>query len=354
MSTPTPNMNLQLTTIGVDSGLTWEINTNQNATTLDGHNHTSGNGVPIPSSGLNINSSLPFNGQSATGLQATQYQLQPVPLSPLTMPASVYFAGVDLYANDGAGNTVRITSGGSVNATSSGITNGTASASFVSGSLAVKSSSSSYANVDLQSVVLSNPGNTSNQLTLAAPTLSGNSQITLPNVPSQVEFLTIDSSGNVGATTPFANGIARTNLASVGQQISASSGDYFGSPSSYTQVPNLSVTITTTGRPVMIMLQPDSTNTGAAIQLAPISGSVTDLLGEFQFKRNTTAVSTSILYTQGASSANLGISVPPGNLNFLDTPSAGTYTYALYCQTGSGFGAATIYVSNCVLVAYEL
>ena len=54
----TPNMNLPESIVNVDSGLTWEQNLNKSLTIIDGHNHTTGYGVPIPPAGLNINSDL--------------------------------------------------------------------------------------------------------------------------------------------------------------------------------------------------------------------------------------------------------------------------------------------------------
>ena len=60
-------MNLPISTIGVDSGLSWEYNLNSALTILDAHNHTPGYGNQIPVSGLNINANLPFAGFSGWG-----------------------------------------------------------------------------------------------------------------------------------------------------------------------------------------------------------------------------------------------------------------------------------------------
>ena len=52
MSTTSPNMLLTLSSVGVDSGLSWENNLNASLTLVDSHNHTAGQGNQIPPSGL--------------------------------------------------------------------------------------------------------------------------------------------------------------------------------------------------------------------------------------------------------------------------------------------------------------
>ena len=95
-------MNLVISTIGVDSGLAWETNLNASLTRIDNHNHTSGNGVQIPSAGIAINSALTFNNQQATNVQA----LVLTPQSSLATLNAVYVQGADLYYNDSAGNVI--------------------------------------------------------------------------------------------------------------------------------------------------------------------------------------------------------------------------------------------------------
>ena len=72
----TPNMNLPISTVGVDTGLTWETNLNAAQSIIDGHNHTSGNGVQIPVAGISIQTSLPMNNNSLVGTQAITFVAQ--------------------------------------------------------------------------------------------------------------------------------------------------------------------------------------------------------------------------------------------------------------------------------------
>jgi hypothetical protein len=223
MSTQEPNMGLFITTIGEDSGLTWEENTNANALTIGGHTHSPGSGMQITPSGLNINSNLSFQNQQAINLQAAVF----TPQTSITTLDCIYFSGVDLYANDGAGNVIQITSGGGINATSSGISNGTASASFVSGVLVVNEAAATPANIQAGSLLIGNNTANSKFLTLAPPNaMAASYQLNLPIIPSSKSFLSIDTSGNIAAYVPISGGITTSNISAsagiTGSQLSAS------------------------------------------------------------------------------------------------------------------------------------
>lgn len=223
MSIITPEMGLTLSTIGTDSGLTWEQNLNASLLTIDNHNHTPGNGNQITPSGLNINATLTFNGQLATGLQAAQF----TPQTSLGTLGAIYVSGADLFFNDTAGNVVQITSGGTVNATSSGISSGTATASFVSGVLVVNSASNTPANIQAGSLLLGNNVASSKYLTLQPPSaMAANTTVTLPTIPSSTNFMQLDSSGNMSASIPVSAGLTTSNLSAsaniIGSQLSAS------------------------------------------------------------------------------------------------------------------------------------
>lgn len=202
MSTTTPAMGLVSPTIGTDSGLVWEQSVNANNNTVDGHDHTPGKGVQVPPSGLNINSDLPVQSNNITQIRAARFTPQgsPIPNTGADV-GEVYVSGNELFYNDvSGGNQVQITNAGNVNVTSSGISSGTASAAFSGSTLVVKSSSTSFANVDVQSIILANSGNLSNQLTLQAPTLSTSIVETLPLPPaSATSIMQMDTSGNMSA-----------------------------------------------------------------------------------------------------------------------------------------------------------
>lgn len=64
------NMGLTVPTPGVTPGPTYATNISNDLVIIDAHNHTPGNGVLVPTAGLNINANLPFNGFGATGFNS--------------------------------------------------------------------------------------------------------------------------------------------------------------------------------------------------------------------------------------------------------------------------------------------
>jgi hypothetical protein len=344
-------MGLVSPTIGTDSGLVWEQSVNANNNAVDSHDHSSNKGVQVSPSGLDINSDLPVQSNNVTQIRAARFasQASAIPNTGADV-GELYVAGNELYYNDvTGGHQVQLTSGGSVNATSSGIASGTASAAFSGATLLVKSSSTSFANVDMQSVVLANSGNLTNQLTLQAPTLSNSYPLTLPPVPSSQSFMTIDTSGNMTGYAPVNQGITHSNLAPLGQQISSSCGTFTTSSGSAVAVTNLSVAITTTGRPVFIGMMADGSGGNSVVNVS--QNAATSVVGTVYIIRGSTNLSVSTVAVQGAS-GNLVAVQPSSAFSYIDVPSAGTYTYSIKIQSGNS--STTMAIFNTVLIAYEL
>lgn len=338
MSVTTPKMGLIQPTINVDSGLSWEQAVNTNSTTIDQHNHSLGSGAQIDASGISLTKSLPFNNNSATSLQSVVFQ----PQTSLSTLLAVYTVGNDLYFNDGASNVIRITSGGTVNATSSGISSGTATASFVASVLVVNSASNTPANIQVGSVLLGNTTSGSKFLTLSPPNAMGsNYSLTLPTIPASQSFLTLDGSGNFGAPYSINQGLLRSNLPPVGQQISGSSGAFFTTSTSYVPVTNLSVTITTSGRPIMVFCTGDGTDGGTNFGNCLFA---TSKFGYAILKRGTGIIMQQVIPA--------GASIAGTALFLLDPQSAGTYTYSVWVATNTSGGA--LWANQVALVAYEL
>lgn len=368
MSTITPNMNLVLSTIAVDSGLTWEQNLNASLVLVDQHNHTPGYGAPLNSNSLNFTSPLPLNNNAILSVASVTFTPQ------ISTPAvnSLYVNGVDLYYYDGnADAPIQITLGGAVNATSSGISSGTATASFVTGVLVVNAASSTPANIQGASLLLGNNSSGSKFLTLSPPAaMASNISQTLPTIPAATSIMQMDSSGNMSATLVVdnattvissntlkvgtiqtaniaANAVTRPKLASVGQQISSGSGNFNTSSATPVAVTNLSVTITTTGRPVIVAII--STPTSTPLTLFTISGMAstnTTTTGLYYIARGGVAVYNG----QFPGGANLGEFNNPAFT--IDPVAAGTYTYTVYAYVVTG--AAAVGVNNMSLMAYEL
>lgn len=212
-------MQLSIPTVGVDTGPSYAYNINTSLNLIDAHDHSSGKGVQITPSGMNINTSLSFQGSNATSMGAVVFQNQ----TSLSTLNALYVIGSELWYNDTT-SAIQITSNGAVNATSSGISSGTASAAFAAGVLQVYSNlgTSTPGNVQCGSVLLGNNTAGSNFLTLQPPSLTGGGYaLTLPTIPVSTKFLTIDTSGNISTVSNVSGAqIAAASL--TGSQLSAS------------------------------------------------------------------------------------------------------------------------------------
>jgi hypothetical protein len=133
----------------------------------------------------------------------------------------------------------------------------------------------------------------------------------------------------------------------VGQQLSSSCGLFATSSTFYIDITNLTVTITTSGRPVMVMLQPD--------------GSATSMFTAVTSTTGTLPVSANIKLVRGASDvafweAGLQASATDSTILpailFVDAPAAGTYTYKLRGLLNDASGLLKVGYAS--LVAYEL
>lgn len=348
-----PNMGLPVPVVGTAPGPTYAVDVNDCLTTIDAHDHTSGSGVPITPAAMNINAALPFGGNNATQLRTARFNAQG---STLTGSASadincVYFAGVDLYANDGSGNTVRITQSGGVAGSPGSISNlsAPASAAYVSLSQTFvwQSAATTPANMDGGSFIFRNISAASKGLTLSPPNaMAADYNLTLPDVPGATSFMTLTSGGVMGASIAISQGITKPMLAAAGQQLSVSCGNFVSTNISYVDVSNLSVTITTTGRPVLLMLI-------SAGSLSRISASDTSngaAIGRFQILRNGVATIANSQFGKdpAASGANETM-FPP--MTHLDVPAAGTYTYKVQAVVVSG---TSIIFNEMILTAIEL
>lgn len=204
-TTTSANMLLPIPVVGVDPGPQYGTDVNSCLTIIDGHNHTPGLGVAIPTDGLNINADLTFNDVNAISLRSVRFQTQGSPLSGPSDLGCLYESGVDLYYNDGSGNQVRITTGGALAGTPGSISGlaPPASASYVSlsSTFVWQSAALTPANMDFASAILRNLTASSKGLTLSPPNaMAADYTITLPALPvGQTKFVSMDTSGNMAA-----------------------------------------------------------------------------------------------------------------------------------------------------------
>jgi hypothetical protein len=379
----TPNMNLTLPIVNVTPGPQYANQEVSCFTLIDEHDHTANKGVAIPTNGLNINGNLPMNNFGLTDTSRVTFTSQ------LSTPTnqSVYVSGVDLYYVDGGGNNVRITQSGSVTGATGTITGlpstppKSASAAFVDAdnSFKFQSDSNIAAIIDCRDLWLRNSTASSYKMVVSVPSLGADTSIVLPARPGSTNILTMDSTGNMVANyivdnstievssntlqvktitasnianatitqTQMANNsigtsqiinanVTRAKLAAVGEQISSNSGTFTTTNAVATDVTNLTVTITTTGRPVMLMLL------GGTLRITGTSGTEWATVGLIR-----DVVNTVTSYTFGLND----IRVPASSVNAVDVIAAGTYTYKVTLQTILSCPASVI---SARLLAYEL
>lgn len=211
-----PDMNLPIPVVGGEPGPDYAKDVNNSLTLVDAHDHSPGKGVQITPAGLNINTVLSLQSNFLTNIAGLTLTAQSV------TPAinTIYESGVDLFYVDGNNNNIRITQNGGIAGTSGSISNLTppASASYVSGlsTFVWQSGTNIAANMDFGSATLRNLSpNSTFGLTLSPPAgLSSNYTITLPTLPAQQNFMTIDNAGNITAPIAFSQGITSSNIAS--------------------------------------------------------------------------------------------------------------------------------------------
>ena len=121
MSTTTTNMSLIQPAVGVTVGPTWSSELNTSLGLIDTHDHTSGKGVQITPSGLNINADLEFNQNDATELRTLAFDSGSAATTTGDTRA-LYHSGGDIYWRNATGTAVQITDGTSVKTAAGSIT----------------------------------------------------------------------------------------------------------------------------------------------------------------------------------------------------------------------------------------
>lgn len=144
--------------------------------------------------------------------------------------------------------------------------------------------------------------------------------------------------------------VTKVKRAAAGQQVSVNASGTTSSTSD-TDVTDLNVTITTTGKSVMLYLTKDTTAAQAGLQ----AGSDVDGYSTFKLFRDATPVAAFRLGTfqSNNSSTNNTFQWPATAICYIDSPAAGTYTYkATMANTTSS--AVNVGLQNVKLVAYEI
>lgn len=339
-------MYLPVPTIGLEQGPAYAQDVNSCMSIIDQHTHIFGQGVQIPSQGLNIQSALTLNNNLLTSAQGVTFQGQGSAPAINTVYNSNNSTG-DLYYNNNAGLAIQLTNASGIVGSAGSISgiSGTASASYSSPTFFWRSATSIAANLDCASLIMRNISpNSTYALTLSPPSgLASNSALTLPLAPgSGTSFMTMDSTGAMATSV--------STLPNYGK--SASSGLFSTYSQTLTVVTGMTISITTSGRPVMILLTDDGASSGNTSNIASSDNSATVPTGMFiALFRGVTQLTYSQL--QGSPDNTAGYTVcPPGAISFLDTPSAGTYTYSM--KVAASVAGPNVQVNQCVLTVYEI
>lgn len=372
MSTPYMNLNLPIVGPLGTQGPDWATDINTALDLIDSHDHTPGKGKQLTLSSLIINQPLQMNSFGIT--QIASLALDNLGTQPTDANLIYEFNG-ELFFNDAAANQVQLTSGGAINVSSLGAITGdysTSSAdltySDTTKTFSFFQSTGVYASVDQGPLkIYQNIPSSPYFIIKQSSSQTGNLDWTLPSsypastLPLKVSPSGILSTGQI-QTVEIGNGqvtapkmavdsvdtiniknssVIRAKLGPVGQQISGVCVSYSNSTTSLVDVPNLTVTITTSGKPIFIGLMGSTTGNSF------ISTVRSALVYLFEGVNPIAA-------TQIGNNSSLGETNywPVTSLTGLYAYAAGTYTFKVSAKTVAG--SSNITMSQLKLFAYEI
>ena len=377
MTTPiiSPNMNLPIPVPTESTGPEYAENISDSLEKIDVHNHTPGQGVPIPVSALNINQNLPMSSYSITGIKSLALENQAI--AP-TQSGSVYMSGNNLYWKDGTGlYTVQITNGNAVAGAPGNITSlvAPANCTYLTGTSTFRfqSNVNVAASLDARNVTLRNSTVSSFAYEMQAPTLSTNRSVVLPDLPAATKILSMTSAGviasnidadnstleivannlqirNSGVTTAKIANSSVTNdklaspsggYASAGLSFNAS---FSSSPQSFAST-NLNITTTRANSYVLAMV----TN-GAAAALNQSTYRFTNT-NDAQIRIQMITGGTFFAAASGILQNNIYYSTPIIGMLQIATP--GTYTFQLQA-VGVPFGSSQLQIDAMRFILKEI
>lgn len=376
MSTTTPDMGLVLPDVSSTPGPQWATDVNTAFETVDSHDHSPGNGALVTPAGLDIDVDMPFGGNNATGLRAARFSSQSGVLTATGDIDEVYVVAGDLYYNDAAGNRIQITKNGGVNGTPGSIAGlvSPASASYDgAGTFIWQQNTNTAAAMDAGPLSVRDTTVLAKRVRIKSPAaLAADYDLTLPTgLPAGNRLLQWSSGGQVAsslvippasvtatpnwATLDSATGLAQmrkqfptANSSDVGSvQTSSAQTSLLLTSTSFTNtgLENLTITITTSGRPIVLMCVTGSFGftstlaTQSAQMRFSVTGAATTTVGATQFGAFLAGTAPQCTF-------------PASSLTTLYSAAAGTYTIAAqYLVNNASTGLNVVGVQ---LVAYEI
>lgn len=220
MAVVTPNMSLLLPTVSETTGPEYASILNEalgsEGTGVDGHDHTSGKGVPITPAALNINADVDFQTNSALNLLSSQYVSQDNAIDGTNL---IYVLSGDFYMLDGNGTSIRITENGAISAASFGAITGLtspASASFATDTFTWLYDTDKYALMASGPLLLRRDGETAPHRIKVTPpaSLAADYDLTLPgSLPASNAYLYSDNAGTLAfSTTALSNSVDTASI----------------------------------------------------------------------------------------------------------------------------------------------
>lgn len=183
------------------------------------------------------------------------------------------------------------------------------------------------------------------RLRFALKRIVGAQWYSTPLFTLDTQIVAASIASNAVTTAKIQDGaVTSAKLASLNYGLSSSSTGTFSGTSSgaYAAVTNATVTITTTGRPVLITLVPDGTNTEN--YLAADDSANSDVNAGFALYKDGNAIGSQIIRNYVSTGGTVAsIKVPVSTLTFFDTPTAASHTYALYYKSGSATITTSVY-----------
>lgn len=385
----TPKMGMDLPVPSETQGPRWAEKIN-NALELrvDAHDHSEGKGARIPVAGLDIDADLSLEGHNLDDVRMARFGDQGETLAGGVDIRGLYVVGGDLYYNNGNGTPVRLTEGNALAFSTVGaieglpsIANPDAKASWEDAvpGFSFYADADEFAKVRVGELLLHElDAESPKAVTIKSPaSLASGYSVEFPaSLPGASSFLTWGADGKFATGPAVSKGIDTANLAdeavttakiadlnvtraklvAVGQQVSDSSGSFNGTVvGTNTDITNLSVTITTTGRPVMLFCAADGSgnasyfesynemNTKSSARILIYDSATLDVLARYDLLSEASSGSP-LFYPRHR--------VPPSALTVLHVPVAGTYTFKVaYLNV---YADNQLRAFNMRLVAYEL
>ncbi len=212
------NMQLPIPTVGSEQGPAYAYDINSCLTLIDGHDHSPGRGVQITPAGININTALNFNNNTAAGLIGVTLNADSSASSiPQTISVAPGSTENDLWYTDSNGVKVQITDAGQLAAVPTSV----AGLSYSLGTFSFRQTPDGLptkpATLDAGAVIIRpNVAATTFgvKLTNNAGIASQYNLIFPAALPGSASFATIDGSGNIGVSTPLLGALTTSNLSS--------------------------------------------------------------------------------------------------------------------------------------------